>query len=678
MSGSLVWAWALGGLVLGSAGGGAKEACIRIDVHAERGPVNRLVWGNNMLGYQYEAWEHTRPEYSDRGAGIWDPERRRPVPELVALAKQAGLSVSRWPGGCGTHRFDWKKTVGPLEGRPRQKFGLPEFLQHCAAIGAEPIITVSAFLPSPADLADLVEYCNAPLGGSNPNGGVDWAALRANDGHPEPWNVIWFEYGNETDHGDHRGHKWTPQEYATRFIAARRAMKAVDPRIKLGAVLQNTVTPNFGPWTRTVLKETAPHLDFVIHHCYLPRYRRNDGVPDAETLFRLGLAGYEQMYEHYRKLNALIRELTGREDIPLAITEFNGHFVQEKPVPYRLCLGNALINAEFLRLFMQPELNIARANFWQFSNEYWGMIKGYEPPYVKRPNYYVFQLYREHFGEVLLKAEVECPTYETEGGYGIRPRQGQPREFHLFPENVLPPQEWKLTPVEGVRQRVEEGVLVVDLETDEDLNYYHATMRLPAEPNLGYRLTGWVRCEGLRSAQGPRFQIGDGRGWEATHSAALTPDVVTGTSEWVEVSCDYVTLPDAQDLLIHARRLGGGGGRGRLFFRGVKVQRFIPQNYGAVPVLGVNTSRSGDGRTVFAMVVNKALEGPLSTRLELVGAEVASARAWSLTGPRVDATNEADPYSVTVREWPLAVTNGTATIELPPHSLTAVELTVEQ
>ena len=61
----------------------------------------------------------------------------------------------------------------------------------------------------------------------------------------------------------------------------------------------------------------------------------------------------------------------------MAIPEYNGHFVQEKPVPYRQSLANALRNAEHLRIMMKPENRILMANFWQFANEYRGMVQGY-------------------------------------------------------------------------------------------------------------------------------------------------------------------------------------------------------------------------------------------------------------------------------------------------------------
>ncbi|MBM4049583.1 MAG: hypothetical protein FJ279_31190, partial [Planctomycetes bacterium] len=320
-------------LCLAKAAAQEKAATITVNVGQVVGKVNPWVFGNNMLGYQKTAWQHARPEYADRGSGVWDPDRRCSVPEMVALAKNAGLSVSRWPGGCGVHLFDWKKTVGPLDKRPEQRFGLPEFLQNCADIGAVPLITLADYHGTAQDAADMVEYLNAPNDGKRP-----WAALRASDGHLEPWDVVWFEYGNETEHGDHHGKKMTAREYAENYLAYQRAMKAVDSRVKLGAVIA-TGFPALKDWARPVLAAIGKDVDFVIHHSYKPGYSSNDGKPDAKTLLALGLAGADQIQDYYDEMNALVRETTGGRDVRIAVTEFNGHFVQEKPAPYRHCLG---------------------------------------------------------------------------------------------------------------------------------------------------------------------------------------------------------------------------------------------------------------------------------------------------------------------------------------------------
>jgi len=189
----------IGSACLANSSAASDRASIRVFPANEIGPVNRLILGNNMLAYQYGSYRYARREYSDRGAGIWDPERRRPEPAMVRLAREAGISICRWPGGCASHNYNWKRAVGPLANRPLQKFGLPEFMAFCEAIDADAIITVPVYWGTAADAADLVEYLNAPNDGSNPNGGIDWAAVRAADGHPEPYNVVWLEFGNESN-----------------------------------------------------------------------------------------------------------------------------------------------------------------------------------------------------------------------------------------------------------------------------------------------------------------------------------------------------------------------------------------------------------------------------------------------------------------------------------------------
>jgi alpha-N-arabinofuranosidase len=582
------------------------------------------------------------------------------------------MSVSRWPGGCGAHRFDWKQTVGPLSDRPKQQFGLPEFLQNCRDIGAEPLVTVAEYFGTARDAADLVEYLNAPHDGQH-----KWAALRARDGHPQPWNVVWFEYGNESEHGDHHDQKMSPRQYAERYLEYRHAMRAVDPRVKLGAVIA-TGFPKLDSWARPVLEIAGREVDFVIHHSYMPGYRRNDGQPDAKTLFRIALAGADQIQDYYDQMNALLAELTGRRGTPIAVTEFNGSFVQEKPVPYRHTLGNSLVGAEMLRVFLRPQNHIVMANFWQFANEYWGSVKGYPhkgDTLVKRPQYFPFQLYHEHFGAELLAVTVRAPTYETDGGYGVTVARGPGSKFKLAPETTPLTDAWQLGRVPGVEQQVDGGTLALRFTPQAgDVNFFHASRRLPAQPETGYRVSAWIKTEAVTSSRGVGLQVGDARGWTKTRSAAMSPDLV-GTNDWTRVETDYVSLPDTRELSIQARRIGGPSPvQGRAWIRDVQVQQFTPQRFAAVSCLGVNASRSRDGKTVYLMVVNKHLEQTLRTAIHVNGAEPQSAQAWSVVGPSVDATNERDPNNVHLAHRDLGRVSKSFTIDFPPHSLTAVEI----
>ncbi|MCK9410427.1 MAG: hypothetical protein M0R68_14965, partial [Bacteroidetes bacterium] len=373
-------------------------ATITIDTRKTVGNVNPWIFGNNILAYQKGAWEYASPDFWDRGGGVWDPELKCPVPEMIALAKLAGVSVLRYPGGSAARHFDWKKTIGDIDQRPDQKFGLPEYLQLCDEIGAIPLITLPEYSGTAQDAADLVEYLNAPNDGNH-----IWAKQRAEDGRAEPWNVIWFEYGNESYDGDGLK-KMNALQYAHNYGSYKKAMISLDPKIKLGAVGAGDY-PNTNDWLHTVVEAIGDSMDFIILHPYAPTYSRKDGIPNAKELFKLSLAMDAQLQTYFDVVNNIILSIIGHH-IPIAITEYNGLFLQDAPVPYRFTLGNALLNAEMIKVFMNPRNNIFMANSWQFSNEYWGAVKGFRHKnnsLIKRPLYYVFQLYYNHFGNQLLQ-----------------------------------------------------------------------------------------------------------------------------------------------------------------------------------------------------------------------------------------------------------------------------------
>ncbi|MCE5218749.1 hypothetical protein LLH03_17185 [bacterium] len=659
-------------VVLCVAAGAQREATITVYPDKALGQVNWMILGNNQLAYQGSE------RYSNRGAGLWDPVKRQPVPEYVALSKQAGISVQRWPGGCTTHNYNWKVTVGPLAERPNMQFGLPEFMTFCEATDSIPLISVAVFWGTAQDGADLVEYLNAPNDGSNPKGGKDWAAVRAGDGHPKPYGVVYFEYGNEDYHGEHKTaqnpnpRKITAEDYARQYLQYQAAMKAVDPQIQLGGLLQN----GMADWNQKVLEGCGKTMDFGIEHTYTPGHQGDTDESKTRGYMEACVAVDQRIQSIYDGLLAQIKEVTGRTDLRLAISEYNGWFVQEKPVPYRQTLGNALRNAEHLRIMMRPENNILMANFWQFSNEYWGMVNGYidqgQTP-VKQANFFPYQLYHEHFGDTLIASEVDCAKWDFGGGL-LPARRGEPSEFKLWEENLLPKDyTWEpRTPEAGAVQQVQGDTVQVTFE-GKDTNYYSARFAFPAEPGMGYRVTGLVKAENLVGGSGAGFQVADDRGWNVTHSCSTGGDI-QGTTDWTPVVVEYTTLPDATGVEILARRLGGKGDiTGKAWYKLQSVQKFRPQNPGAVPDLGVNSARRADG-TVTLMVVNKNLDAMVPVTVNVMDGITGAARAWILTGPAPEATNMQKPDTVGVHDLAVRRAGSAYQFDMPPCSMAAVEI----
>ncbi|MGA2775289.1 MAG: alpha-L-arabinofuranosidase C-terminal domain-containing protein [Candidatus Omnitrophota bacterium] len=397
----------------------AENNVITVYYNKEIGQMNKNIFGNNFLGYERNGHRYHGEEcydYSDYGAGLWDSVIKEPIKEVIDLAKESGMAVARFPGGCGTYHYNWKNAIGKY--RKHFLYGLNEFLKTCKDIGVEPIITISYFEGDESDAANLVEYLNTIDDSKH-----RWSAIRTKNGHKEPYNVKYFEIGNEDWQGDHENiKKVLPNEYANRYLKYYNAIKAIDSSVKIGVILDGRY------WNRGVLGVIKDKLDFGIIHIY-PSPEVSDYVLEmmnAKDIFSITLGpavlkGERDLQEALK----LLKEKSGK-NVPLAITEYNGGFVQEKPVPYRYCLGTALINAELLRIFMKPENNILMANYWNFCNEYWGMVangfdgeyKGLYKPYYKRSSYYIFELYHKHFGDILLGVDVRCDSYRI-GMYNI-------------------------------------------------------------------------------------------------------------------------------------------------------------------------------------------------------------------------------------------------------------------
>ncbi len=647
----------------------AEHATVRVDLNASGEPVRREIFGMNQLGYQ----NHGNRSFSsfhntfDRGYGIWDPEHDCPVPEMVEFSRQAGNIVQRYPGGCESHFFNWKNAVGPYRDRPNQRFGLPEFLRFCEAVGAEPIITLADYYGTPEEAAELVEYLNAPDDGKHP-----WAARRAADGRKEPWNVRWFECGNETYHGNHRSGKeartmFAP-EYTQRYLAFQKAMKAVDPRIKLGAVY------HVGLWNEILLKGAGDRIDFLAPHIYTGSYPANDGKVSPETLFSICLAGVNDVSNQLAGYQREVERCGISRRMPLAITEFNCHFSNKEPVCYSRTLGGALIAAEQIRCFLYDP-NVIMANYWQFANEWLGMITGFRKDFVPRPAFYVYGIFHRYLLDELLPAETEAPRYDSPGGFGTPRASGNPteREKTVGRDNLLPPGTWSFEGGEtlggDIRQRnLPKGILEVDFLDNSDRNYYHAFRKMPADALFAYTVRAEIRTEGMENSSGAGIQIGDGRGWNATQSCVNTPPVLS--REWKTVEATYTPLFDTTSLVLQARRTAGGSS-GKMFIRNVEVFTAQPKNLGAQKIISATASRSADGKKVAFVVVNKSMKEPVELSIPVPGARTANAE--TLTAESVAAVNTpASPQEAVARPCPVEVRDDAVLVTLPPHSLTGI------
>ncbi|GGA88208.1 alpha-L-arabinofuranosidase [Flavobacterium palustre] len=178
--------------------------------------------------------------------------------DIVQLLYDLKPGFIRFPGGCIVegmtldNRYQWKKTVGPVEDRETminrwnvefknkqapdyfQSFGLGfyEYFQLSEDIGAQPLPILSCGIacqyntgelvpleeldPYVQDALDLIEFANGAVT-------TKWGKLRADMGHPNPFNLKFIGVGNE---------QWGPQ-YIERYKVFAKAIKEKYPNITI-------------------------------------------------------------------------------------------------------------------------------------------------------------------------------------------------------------------------------------------------------------------------------------------------------------------------------------------------------------------------------------------------------------------------------------------------------------
>jgi alpha-L-arabinofuranosidase len=230
---------------------------ISVDAASPIGQISPLIYGSNI-------------EWPASSNGLWDNSKRQLNRQLVEKVSLLDVPIIRFPGGSLSDMYHWEYAVGPLEKRrdnldfdenfQKSTFGTDEFMKFCSEIDAKAMITVNFGSGTPQEAADWVEYCNGSVR-------TPYGAKRAANGHPEPYNVQYWEVGNEVYGYWEKGHT-SIKNYANRFIEFAQAMKRVDPSIKLGA---EAVSEPHGvgdgdtcEWNRTLLEIAGDYIDFLV------------------------------------------------------------------------------------------------------------------------------------------------------------------------------------------------------------------------------------------------------------------------------------------------------------------------------------------------------------------------------------------------------------------------------
>ncbi|MFE2644917.1 alpha-N-arabinofuranosidase [Streptomyces nigra] len=217
-------------------------------------------------------FEPDHPTADDRGL-------RR---DVLALVRELGVTVVRYPGGNYVSAHRWEDSVGPAHERPRRldpawhstetnRFGLSEYRDFLRKAGAEPMMAVNLGTRGVAEALELMEYANHPSG-------TALSDLRVAHGDKDPFGIRLWCLGNEMDGPWQTGHK-TASEYGRIAAETARAMRQFDSAAELVVCGSSSRSmPTFAAWEATVLEETYDLVDHISLHAY---YWPEDGDVDS-------------------------------------------------------------------------------------------------------------------------------------------------------------------------------------------------------------------------------------------------------------------------------------------------------------------------------------------------------------------------------------------------------------
>ncbi|GGJ10779.1 hypothetical protein GCM10010885_20000 [Alicyclobacillus cellulosilyticus] len=262
---------------------------------------------------------------------VWDGHLMDPI--VPARIQKTGATVLRYPGGSTSDVYHWQTNqVENGWAWPQDKFD--NFMKVVRAVKGQAILTVNAGTGTAEEAAAWVKYANVT----------------------RRYGVKFWEIGNELygnwEAGNFAG---KPADYAKRAVTFIRAMKAVDPSIRIGVDL---VAPGTGDdaWNASVLsamKDLGTLPDFGIVHWY-PQQPGGESDP--------GLL--QSTNQIATMMDTLKQQLQPYGHIPVFVTETNS--VSYNPGKQSTSLVNALFLADDLLDWIQA--GAVNVDWWDLHN----------------------------------------------------------------------------------------------------------------------------------------------------------------------------------------------------------------------------------------------------------------------------------------------------------------------
>ncbi|MHB8627570.1 MAG: arabinosylfuranosidase ArfA [Aggregatilineales bacterium] len=396
----------------------SAKATIYIDTNRVISPISPLLFG----GFA----EHMgRCIYG----GLYDPgspqaDERGLRTDVLAALRELNFRTIRYPGGNFLSGYRWQDGVGLRDQRPRRRdlawhsietnqFGTNEFMEVCRAISTEPMLGVNMGTGTIQDAANLVEYCNAPVG-------THYADLRAAHGYHDPYGVKYWCLGNEMDGPWQIGHL-EALAYGAKAREAAKMMRGQDPSIQLILCGSSSSSmPTYPEWDRVALERCWDQVDYHSLHYYASNEK-------DDTASYLALSA--QFESFLDTLSGVLRYVKAQQrskhNVYLSWDEWNVWYKARNhtdvhgswtEAPHLLeevyNLEDALVVAQWMNVFLRKSDVLKIACLAQAVNVI-APILTTQNALLKQSIYYPFMLFSKLAAGTALDVVVQSPLYHT-------------------------------------------------------------------------------------------------------------------------------------------------------------------------------------------------------------------------------------------------------------------------
>ncbi len=346
--------------------------------------------------------------------------------DRVGLYKSSGMGTFRYPAGSGSNIFFWDgvaptnllqykdddgiaKTLSPIIGTNPNTLTPALFVKFKEAVGVEANVNVNYFYarygttPEDTRIGATAESKRA----ARVKQAADYAAAFVKYMNIDlKANIKYWEVGNECygnwEHGYNiNGSIVTGKEYGEDFNVFVAAMKAVDPTIKIGAIVISGTNSGDINWSSGVLQQVKNTADFLVMHEYFARIGTVQDVMNSPSGLTTDVTLMKDWVVQYAG--------KPRDYFPIALTEFNTQNQLNSTN-----MANGLLFTQLIGEVMKNQIGLATSwvNEWNGGGTIpevntHGLLTINDPRqaiYTPRSTFFPYYFYSKYFGSHILKA----------------------------------------------------------------------------------------------------------------------------------------------------------------------------------------------------------------------------------------------------------------------------------